>query len=113
MKLIVAYIRPHKVDDAALALRQVPGLTGVSASAARGWGHGKQEAEREHHADRISDFDEYVRLEVCCADSIADDVIHRIQSSASTGLLGDGKIFVVPLLDAVRVRTGERGEEAC
>lgn len=113
MKLLVAYIRPHKVDEVALALRQVKGLTGVSASAARGWGHAKQEAEKKRHADRITDFDEYVRLDVCCSDSIVDDVVNAIQSTASTGLLGDGKIFVCPLLDAIRVRTGERGEDAC
>ena len=113
MKAIHAYVRPHKVDDVALALRQLPGLTGVSASASRGWGHAKQEAEKEHHGERVSDFEEYTRFEVCCLDSLVDEVVEAIRGSAATGVLGDGKIFVCPLEDAIRIRTGERGEAVC
>ncbi len=113
MKLIVAYVRPHKVDEVTLALRQVPDLNGVSTSEAKGWGRAKREAEKEHHSDRISDFDEYVRFEVCCADATVDSVIDTILSSAKTGLLGDGKIFVCPVLEAIRIRTEERGEDIC
>jgi nitrogen regulatory protein PII len=113
MKLILAHIRPHKLDEVALALRQLPGLTGVSASTSRGWGHAKQEAEKEHRADRVSDFEEYIRLEICCVDSLAEDVIDAIELSARTGLLGDGKIFVSALEETIRIRTGDRGEGAC
>ncbi len=109
MKLVHAYIRPHKLDDVSLALHGVEGLSGMTAWNVRGWGHEKQVAEREHHEERVSDFKESVRLEVLCHDGVAPRVVDAIRDAAHTGLLGDGQIVLSPVESAWRIRIREEG----
>jgi nitrogen regulatory protein PII len=113
MKLIHAYIQPHKLSDVTLALRGVSGLSGMTVIDVRGWGRGKTLDEENHREERVSDFEKHTKLEMCCADAVADQVLEAIRSGAHTGLRGDGLILVTDVQDAVRISTGERGQSAC
>lgn len=110
MKEIKAYIKPHKLAEVALALHQIPGLSGVSVVDGRGFGHEHTKAPQHRDADDVVDFTPHVRIEVFCRDELAESVLAAIRQSAHTGLPGDGKIFVTAIETAVRVQTGERGE---
>jgi len=112
MKLVVAYIKPHKVADVSLALHHVSGLTGLSISDVEGWGHGKLRAERQHHADQVADFEVHRKVEVVCVDGLADEVVRTIQGAAHTGLPGDGMIFVTSVEQVTRISSGDHGDAA-
>ena len=111
MKKIEAIIRPEKLDEVKLALEQI-GCIGMTVSEVRGRGRQRgivhQWRGREYRVDLLPK----VKLEIVVADEFADRVIQTIVETARTGSIGDGKIFVVPIEDVIRVRTGERGEEA-
>ena len=113
MKLVYAYIKPHKLQAVVLALHRVRGLTGLSISNVEGFGRGwfRQDTPPASPAE-VVDFIRHVRLEVFCRDELAEQVVQTIQQAAHTGLRGDGKIFVLPVEDAVRISTGERGQAA-
>ncbi|QNN25157.1 P-II family nitrogen regulator [Planctomycetales bacterium ZRK34] len=106
MKKIEAFIKAHRLDDVTLALHHVEGLTGMTVSEARGFGRGRG---AEHNPD---DFHQVVRIEVFCADALADKVVQTIEHAGHTGLRGDGKVYVLPVEQAVRISSGERGEVA-
>ena len=112
MKEIKAYIKPHKVGAVAHALHRMEGLTGMSAVHTRGFGRSKGESEGGGVEDELELFDHHVKVEVVCRDAFVDQVVATIRESAHTGLRGDGKIYVCYVEDAVRIATGERGEEA-
>lgn len=101
MKLVLAYIKPHKLPDVSLALHRIAGLTGMSICKVEGWGRGKRHAERQHHADQVSDFEAHMKLEAVCIEELVDEVVRAIQQAARTGLPGDGKIYVLPIEQAV------------
>jgi nitrogen regulatory protein P-II 1 len=111
MKLVVAIIKPFKVEDVKEALRDV-GVAGLTVSEARGFGRQRGHTEVYRGAEYQVDFLPKTRVEVMVDDAQVDGVIDAIVKSARTGKIGDGKVFVLPLEDVVRIRTGEQGPEA-
>ncbi len=112
MKKVEAYIKPHKLSDVTMALRRVPGLTGVTVFEVRGWGRGKQDDEKQPDTERVRDFEPHVAVIVFCLEELAEQVVDTIAAAAHTGLRGDGKIYVLPAELAVRISTRERGSAA-
>lgn len=111
MKLITAIIKPFKVDDVKAAL-QAFGVNGMTVSEASGFGRQKGHTEVYRGAEYIIDLVPKIRLEVLVDDKEAEGVIDTIVKAASTGSIGDGKVWAVPVETIVRVRTGERGSDA-
>jgi nitrogen regulatory protein PII len=111
MKLITAIIRPFKLDDVRDALTEA-GVTGVTVTEVKGYGRQKGHTELYRGAEYVVDFVPKVRLETAVPDARVDVVIEAIIEAARTDKVGDGKIFVTPLDHAVRIRTGEIGEDA-
>ena len=111
MKLITAVIKPFKMDEVRQALSEV-GIQGVTATEVKGFGRQKGHTELYRGAEYIVDFFPKIKLDIAVADEMVDPVIEAISASASTGKIGDGKIFVSSLEQAVRIRTGETNEDA-
>ena len=111
MKLITAIIRPSKLDDVRDALTEA-GVTGVTVTEVKGYGRQKGHTELYRGAEYVVDFVPKIRLETAVPDARVDVVIEAIVEAARTDKVGDGKIFVTPLDHAVRIRTGEIGEDA-
>lgn len=111
MKLITAIVKPAKVDDIKVAL-QAAGIAGMTVSETRGFGRQKGHTEIYRGAEYTVDFIPKVRIEVLAEDSEADSVINTIVSTASTGSIGDGKLWVTNVEQVIRIRTGERGADA-
>ncbi len=111
MKLITAIIKPFKLDDVREALSEI-GVQGITVTDVKGFGRQKGHTELYRGAEYVVDFLPKVKIDVAVPDDMADSVINAITQSANTGKIGDGKIFVLELEQAVRIRTGETGEEA-
>ncbi len=111
MKKIEAIIKPFKLDDVVDSLTEL-GIEGVTVSEVRGFGRQKGRTEIYKGAEYIVDFLPKMKLEITLPDSLVDSAIEAIQQSARTGKVGDGKIFVIPVEKAVRIRTGESDEAA-
>ena len=111
MKKIEAIIKPFKLDEVKEALQEV-GLQGITVTEAKGFGRQKGHTELYRGAEYVVDFLPKVKLEVVVPDALADRVVEAIAEAAQTGRIGDGKIFVVPIETAVRIRTGERDDAA-
>ena len=111
MKKIEAYVRPFKLDDVKAGLMEM-GVRGMTGSEGKGFGRPKGHTEVYRGAEYVVDFQPKVKLEVAVSDSLAEQVVETITRIAKTDSIGDGKIFVRNLLDAIRIRTGESGEEA-
>ncbi len=111
MKLVTAIIKPFKLDDVREALNGI-GVQGVTVSEVKGFGRQKGHTELYRGAEYVVDFLPKVKLEIAVDDSMLDNVIDAITSVARTGKIGDGKIFVVPLEQVIRIRTGETGSDA-
>ena len=111
MKLIPAIIKPFKLDDVREALSEV-GVQGMTVTEVKGFGRQKGHTELYRGAEYVVDFLPKVKVEVAVDDGLMDQVIEAIGKSANTGKVGDGKIFVTALEEAVRIRTGETGPEA-
>jgi nitrogen regulatory protein P-II 2 len=111
MKLITAIIKPFKLDDVRQALSEV-GVTGITATEVKGFGRQKGHTELYRGAEYVVDFLPKVKLEIAIDDDQVERVIEAVSSSANTGKIGDGKIFVTPLEHIVRIRTGETNEDA-
>ncbi len=111
MKKIEAVIKPFKLDDVKEALSDI-GVTGMTVSEVKG--HGRQKGHKEIYrgAEYVVDFIPKVKLEIIVAAEMVEQVVDTICKAANTGKIGDGKIFVLPVDDVIRVRTGERGKEA-
>lgn len=112
MKQIVAYVKTHKLPAVALALQSMTGLTGMSYSAVHGFGRGRAKNAEQKIARDLVDFVSMDRVEVFCSDEQADPLIETIIRTAHEGQRGDGKIYVLPIEQAVRISSGERGEVA-
>jgi nitrogen regulatory protein PII len=110
MKIIVAYIKPFKLDDVKLAVGEA-GAQGITVMEVKGFGRQKGHTELYRGSEYHTDFIPKVKIELVVADSIVPKVVAAITSSARTGKIGDGKIFVLPVESATRIRTGESGEE--
>jgi nitrogen regulatory protein P-II 1 len=111
MKKIEAIIKPFKLDEVKDALHEV-GLSGITVVEAKGFGRQKGHTELYRGAEYVVDFLPKVKIEVVCDDALADRAIEAIMAAARTGRIGDGKIFVTTVEEAIRIRTGERGTEA-
>ena len=111
MKKIEAVIKPFKLDEVKEALHEV-GLQGITVVEAKGFGRQKGHTELYRGAEYVVDFLPKVKLEVVVDDGLADRVVDAIAQAAQTGWIGDGKIFVLPVEEALRIRTGERGSDA-
>lgn len=111
MKKIEAIIKPFKLDDVVDALAEV-GVEGVTVSEVRGFGRQKGRTEVYKGAEYVVDFLPKIKLEVVLPDALIDSAVEAIRKTAHTGKIGDGKIFVIPVESALRIRTGERDEEA-
>ena len=111
MKKIEAIIKPFKLDEVKDQLNEI-GVKGITVSEVKGFGRQKGHAELYRGAEYIVDFLPKIKLEIIVSDELVDDVINAVTKSAQTGRIGDGKIFVTSLEDTIRIRTGERGEEA-
>jgi nitrogen regulatory protein P-II 1 len=111
MKLIEAIIKPFKLDEVKDALNEI-GIEGITVSEVKGYGRQKGHTELYRGAEYVVDFIPKVKLEIAVADEMVMKVVAAIEETAKTGRIGDGKIFVLPLEDAVRIRTGEKGDEA-
>ncbi|HHJ13358.1 MAG TPA: P-II family nitrogen regulator [Gammaproteobacteria bacterium] len=111
MKLVSAIIKPFKLDDVRESLSEI-GVTGITVTEVKGFGRQKGHTELYRGAEYVVDFLPKVKLEVAIDDSLTDQVIEAISKAANTGKIGDGKIFVYPLEQAVRIRTGETGPDA-
>ncbi len=111
MKLVVAIIKPFKLDDVRSALSEV-GINGMTITEVKGFGRQKGHTELYRGAEYVVDLLPKVKVEVVVPDAMSDKVIQALSESARTGRIGDGKIFVFDVADAVRIRTGERGENA-
>jgi len=111
MKKIEAVIKPFKLDEVKEALHEV-GLQGITVVEAKGFGRQKGHTELYRGAEYIVDFLPKVKIEVICEDSVVERAVEAIVNSARTGRIGDGKIFISPVEEVIRIRTGERGEDA-
>ena len=111
MKLITAIIKPFKLDEVREALSSI-GVQGVTVTEVKGFGRQKGHTELYRGAEYVVDFLPKVKIEVAVDDALVERAIESIESSARTGKIGDGKIFVVPVEQVVRIRTGEMGESA-
>jgi nitrogen regulatory protein P-II 1 len=111
MKKVEAIIKPFKLEDCKEALNEI-GVQGITVSEVKGFGRQKGHTELYRGAEYVVDFLPKVKLEVIVRDDMVEQVVSAIADAAKTGRIGDGKIFVLPLGDAIRIRTGERGDEA-
>ena len=111
MKLIEAIIKPFKLDEVKDALNEI-GVEGITVCEVKGFGRQKGHTELYRGAEYVVDFIPKVKLEIAVADELVAKVAETIQNAAKTGRIGDGKIFVLPLEEAVRIRTGEKGTDA-
>ena len=111
MKKIEAIIKPFKLDEVKDALHDI-GLQGLTVVEAKGFGRQKGHTELYRGAEYVVDFLPKVKIEVVCDDALAERAIEAIMAAARTGRIGDGKIFVSEIQEVIRIRTGERGEDA-
>ena len=111
MKKIEAIIKTFKLDEVKEALSAV-GVHGMSASEVKGFGRQKGHTEIYRGAEYVVDFQSKVRVELVVPDGLVERAVEAISRAAATGKIGDGKIFVSPVLEAVRIRMGERGDDA-
>ena len=111
MKLITAIIKPFKLDDVREALSEV-GVQGLTVTEVKGFGRQKGHTELYRGAEYVVDFLPKAKIELAVTDELADQVVEAIANTARTGKIGDGKIFVSELSEAIRIRTGETGAEA-
>ena len=111
MKKIEAIIKPFKLDDVKAALHEA-GVSGITVTEAKGFGRQKGHTELYRGAEYVVDFLPKVKLEVVVDDALASRVVEAIANAAQTGRIGDGKIFVIPVESALRIRTGEKDSDA-
>ena len=111
MKLIEAIIKPFKVDDVRAALSEI-GVQGLTVTEAKGFGRQKGHTELYRGAEYVVDLVPKMKLEVVVPDELVERAIEAISNAASSGKIGDGKIFVLPVSDSIRIRTGERGDSS-
>ena len=111
MKKIEAVIKPFKLDEVKDALNEI-GIQGMTVTEVKGFGRQKGHTELYRGAEYVVDFIPKIKLEIVTSDALASKVVEAVEKAAKTGKIGDGKIFVYPIEDVIRIRTGERGESA-
>ncbi|NCO53412.1 MAG: P-II family nitrogen regulator [Deltaproteobacteria bacterium] len=111
MRKVEAIIKPFKLDDVKEALNEI-GIEGITVSEVKGFGRQKGHTELYRGAEYVVDFIPKIKMEIIVGDDRVEQVVNVIADAAKTGRIGDGKIFVTPIDEVVRIRTGERGEDA-
>ena len=111
MKKVEAIIKPFKLDEVKEALNEI-GIQGITVCEVKGFGRQKGHTELYRGAEYVVDFLPKIKLEIIVTDEVVAEVVEAIQNAAKTGRIGDGKIFILPVEEVVRIRTGERGSEA-
>jgi len=111
MKMITAIIKPFKLDDVRQAVADI-GIQGITVTEVKGFGRQRGHTELYRGAEYVVDFLPKAKLELAVSDDVAEQVVEAISNNARTGKIGDGKIFVTELVQAIRIRTGETGGEA-
>lgn len=111
MKLIEAIIKPFKLDEVKTALHDI-GIKGITATEVKGFGRQRGHHDNYRGAEYAVDFMPKVKIEIAIDDDLVAQVVETIEKSAKTGKIGDGKIFIMPLGEAIRIRTGEKGKDA-
>ncbi|MBU2884342.1 P-II family nitrogen regulator [Gilvimarinus agarilyticus] len=111
MKLITAVVKPFKLDDVRTGLSEV-GVQGMTVTEVKGFGRQKGHTELYRGAEYVVDFLPKVKIELAVDDALVDQAVEAITKAAQTGKIGDGKIFITPLEEIIRIRTGETGPEA-
>ena len=111
MKKIEAVIKPFKLDEVKDALNSI-GVQGITVTEVKGFGRQKGHTELYRGAEYVVDFLPKIKLEIIASDALVSKIISTIETTAKTGRIGDGKIFVTPVDEVIRIRTGERGEAA-
>ena len=111
MKKLEAIIKPFKLDEVKEALHEV-GIQGITITEAKGFGRQKGHTELYRGAEYVVDFLPKVKIEVIIEDNLVEKSVEAIKNAAATGRIGDGKIFISPIEDVIRIRTGERGSDA-
>lgn len=111
MKLIEAIIKPFKLDEVKDALNEI-GIEGITVSEVKGFGRQKGHTELYRGAEYVVDFIPKIKIEIAVGDELVNKVVETIQNTAKTGRIGDGKIFIISLQEAVRIRTGEKSSDA-
>jgi nitrogen regulatory protein P-II 2 len=111
MKMVTAVIKPFKLDDVREALSNI-GVQGITVSEVKGFGRQKGHTELYRGAEYVVDFLPKIKVEIAVTESLLDQTIEAISAAAQTGKIGDGKIFVTSLEQAIRIRTGETGDDA-
>ena len=111
MKLVIAVIKPFKLDEVREALSNI-GVQGITATEVKGFGRQKGHTELYRGAEYVVDFLPKIKLEIAVDDKLADQTVDTILSTATTGKISDGKIFILDIQEAIRVRTGEKGSKA-
>jgi nitrogen regulatory protein P-II 1 len=111
MKLIEAIIKPFKLDEVKDALNAI-GIEGITVSEVKGFGRQKGHTELYRGAEYVVDFIPKIKMEIAVSDELVSKVVETIETTAKTGRIGDGKIFIISLEEAVRIRTGENGSDA-
>ena len=111
MRKIEAVIKPFKLDEVKEALHGV-GIQGMTVTEVKGFGRQKGHTELYRGAEYVVDFLPKIKVEIAVSDEMADKAVQAIVQAANTGRIGDGKIFVLPVEEAIRIRTGERGSDA-
>ncbi len=111
MKKVEAIIKPFKLDEVKEALQKI-GVQGLTVTEVKGFGRQKGHTELYRGAEYVVDFLPKIKLEIVIAEEMVDKAVEAIVEAANTGRIGDGKIFVLPLGEAIRIRTGERGKDA-
>lgn len=111
MKLVTAIVKPFKLDDVREALSEI-GVQGITVTEVKGFGRQKGHTELYRGAEYVVDFLPKVKIEAAVTDDMVDQIVEAITSVASTGKIGDGKIFISPIENIIRIRTGETGADA-
>ncbi len=111
MKQIIAIIKPFKLDEVRDALNEI-GIQGMTVTEVKGFGRQKGHTELYRGAEYIVDFLPKIKLEVVTSEELASEVVEVISKTAHTGKIGDGKIFIIPVEEVLRIRTGEKGKDA-
>jgi len=111
LKKIEAIIKPFKLEEVKESL-SAAGILGITVTEVRGYGRQKGHTELYRGAEYVVDFLPKIKIEVVVADPLVDKAVEAIISAAKTGRIGDGKIFIIPVEEVIRIRTGERGEDA-
>ena len=111
MRKIEAIIKPFKLDEVKEALHEI-GIQGMTVTEVKGFGRQKGHTELYRGAEYVVDFLPKIKIEIAVGDEMADKVVQAIVGAANTGRIGDGKIFVLPMEEVIRIRTGERGTDA-